>query len=143
MRNRYKSETHMHQAESIFKLKPEGKKFQEIAQIMGMTSSNVQQTYYRECRLRELFFYSPFAEYLPTRLKNAIRRCLGEAAFADPEKFNKPEIISTLRIFPGVGDKSLHLLAEALTEAGYESFDLEKVKEGMFGNKNLPQGLSQ
>ena len=54
---------------------------------------------------------------------------------AYPENLSDPEIIKKLRLFPGVGDKALNDLAESLTEAGYESFDLEPIQQEIFNNK--------
>jgi len=129
MLKQYQSEETRERAETIYRLRQQGHGFESIARQMGLTYSNASQIYRLECQFRGLAFRCPFAEYIPRRMTNAVRKCLGEEMLARPEKLNDSELIRQLRLFPGIGDKSLNSLARALVEAGYESSEVEKLKQ--------------
>ncbi|HMA67011.1 MAG TPA: hypothetical protein VKO20_04260 [Desulfosalsimonadaceae bacterium] len=135
MLQRYKSEKNRELAESIYILRQQGTSYHEIARRMNMKYSNVVNIYRRECQFRELAFAMPFAEYIPPRIKNALRKQFGLNLLADPRNFCKPELLRRLFLFPGVGEKALQSLADALSEAGYEAFSLEEIKKQIYQKK--------
>ncbi len=132
MLHRYKSEENRDLAEAIYKLRQQGASFIDIAGEMEMKYTNVLNIYKRECRFREQAFRTPFIEYISPRIENALKKKLDLEILSDPQKLAQPEIIRTLFLFPGVGEKALNDLADSLTEAGYESFDLDALRESMF-----------
>jgi len=132
MLHRYKSEQNKELAEAIYKSRQQGCTFNAIASQMKMKYTNVLNIYKRECRFRKQAFYTPFIEYISPRIENALKKKLNLGLLAEPQKLAEPEILRTLFLFPGVGEKALNDLADALTEAGYESFDLDAFRERMF-----------
>ena len=127
--HRYNSEDHRRRGEKIYRLRQQGHSLRAISRQLGMNNSHVSQIYANECKLRRLAFCYPIVDYLSARIVKAIRIYLDEEILEDPEKLCDPDIIRTLKAFPAVGEKSMTDLAKGLAEAGYELFDLEKVKE--------------
>ena len=134
--NRYRTKEAKKQAETIFRLRQQGKTYQEIAAQAGLSYQNTVQKYHKECLFREQAFYYPFIEYISARTEKAIRRSMGEELLEQPENLNNPETIGTLFKWPGVNNGVLNDLAEGFTAAGYESFDPEKIIENLFNRKN-------
>lgn len=135
MLHRYKSEQNRDLAEAIYKLRQQGVSFIDIASEMEMKYTNVLNIYKRECQFRKQAFHTPFIEYISPRIENALKKKLDLELLSDPQKLAQADIIRTLYLFPGVGEKALNDLADALSEAGYESFDLDALKESMFKKK--------
>ncbi|MFW6100663.1 MAG: hypothetical protein ACOC90_04700 [Bacteroidota bacterium] len=135
---RYRTEKTRKQAETIYKLRQQGRPYKDIASRTGLTYQNTAQLYRRECLFRKQAFYYPFIEYITTRTEKAIRRSLGDDFLDAPEGLNDPEALRTLFYWPGVSDGVLKDLSEGLVEAGYESFDPEQIKERVFNGKKAP-----
>ncbi|MFP4453906.1 MAG: hypothetical protein ACLFPI_11160 [Desulfobacterales bacterium] len=121
MIHRYRTEAIRKQAETIYKLRQQGRPYKHIVSRTGLTYQNTVQLYRRECLYRQQAFYYPFIEYIAARTEKAIRRSLGETMLANPESLKNPEAINTLLCWPGVGEGVLNDLATGLIEAGYES----------------------
>ncbi|MFO7839074.1 MAG: hypothetical protein R6X08_06225 [Desulfosalsimonadaceae bacterium] len=51
---------------------------------------------------------------------------------ADPRNFSKPKVLRGLFLFPGVGEKALKSLAEALIETGCATFHPGDIKQQVF-----------
>ncbi|MGM0451951.1 MAG: hypothetical protein ACQERN_02145 [Thermodesulfobacteriota bacterium] len=116
----------------IMDLRSQGYGMAEIAETLGTSLPNVHQLYKRECNFRETALAYPFVEYISTRTLSAIRKCLGIEILATPEKLAETDNIRALICWPGVGAKTIHDLAGALEEAGYEAFDPELIYANMF-----------
>lgn len=106
----------------------------EIAHQSGMIYQNARHIYQRECIYREKAFYYPFIEYLSARTEKAIRKSLGEDLLADPEGLSQLENLKKLLCWPGVGRGVLQDLADALNQAGYDSFDPLKTREAILSH---------
>ncbi len=135
MLHRYRSEESRDQAETVYRLRQKGCSYKEICSRLGISYSNATQIYLRECSFRSLAFFFPFIEYAPPRIVSAIRKSLGMEIFADPDKLKRPDILRSIYLFPGVGDKNMETLSEALEEAGYGSFDLNSLKKQLFSKE--------
>ncbi len=118
--------------EEIMDLRSQGYSMAEIAETIGTSLPNVHQLYKRECNFRETVLSYPFVEFISTRTMSAIRKCLGIEVLATPEKLAEDDNIRALICWPGVGSKTVRDLAGALEEAGYETFDPERIYAGMF-----------
>lgn len=116
----------------IMDLRQQGYGMSEIAETLGTSLPNVHQLYKRECNFRETVLAYPFVEYISTRTLSAIRKCLGIEILATPEKLAEADNIRALICWPGVGSKTIHDLADALEEAGYEGFEPDNIYAGMF-----------
>jgi transcriptional regulator len=141
MLHSYNSEETRQRAETIYKLRLHGYSFVQIAKHVGTSYTNASVIFKKECKLRKLAFDGPFVEWLSSRAANAIRRALGEEIFAAPEELRETANVKKLLLFPGVSDGVMIELANALTEAGYEPFDLEEIKATMYGNKRRLRNL--
>ncbi|MGM0453246.1 MAG: hypothetical protein ACQERN_08795 [Thermodesulfobacteriota bacterium] len=139
MLRRYTNEKSKRRAEQIFELRLHGHALPDIAEMMDMTITNVQQTYNRECNFRVKAFDYPFVEFIGSRTLSAIRKCLGEAILATPEQLANPENIRALICWPGVGGKTINDLANGLVNAGYDSFEPDEIYSDMFQNKTVVQ----
>ena len=139
MLRRYTNEKSKRRAEQIFDLRLQGRALPDIAEMMDMTITNVQQTYNRECNFRLKAFDFPFIEYIGSRTLSAVRKCLGEAILAAPERLADPDNVRALICWPGVGAKTINDLASGLVNAGYEGFDPDQIYNDMFQNKAAVQ----
>ena len=142
--DRYRTEKKKKQAENLYLLRQQGLPWREIALQTGMTYQNALQTYQRVCLFREQAFYCPFVEYIAPRTEKAIRKSLGEEMLNKPESLCQLENLKRLVCWPGVGPGVLQDLADALNQAGYDSFDPLKTREAIlshpkrFRRRNTP-----
>jgi len=133
---RYRTEEARKQAETIYRLRQQGKAYKEIASHEGLSYQNTIQKYRKECLFRDRAFYYPFIEYISARAEKAIRKSMGEEMLACPESLNNPEALRNLLFWPGVNNGTLENLANGLTSAGYKSFNPEKIIKNLFNSKN-------
>jgi len=138
---RYQTEENRRLAEKVFMLRLSGLTYQEIASRTGLTLQNARQMEHRERAFRCEAFKYPLLEYIPTRTEKTIRKGLGETILANPEKLSEIENLKTLICLPGVSDVVMKNLADGLAEAGYESFDVEKIKDAIFTTKRKAQSM--
>lgn len=101
----------------------------------------VVQTARNESAYRCRAFEYPFLEYIATRTANGMRKALGESILGEPEKLSGVEQVKALVCWPGMKDKVMRDLAEGLAEAGYESFEPEKMKGAIFITKRQEQRM--
>jgi hypothetical protein len=133
----HQSEQTRRQAETIYKLRSQGKSFAAIAREMGMDYQTVRIIYVQECRLRELSFHYPIVEYISKKILKAASVNFGEEILEDPEKLRAPEVVKKVMLFPGIGNKRLKDFVQGLIEAGYEAIDVEQIKAEMYGKRWL------
>lgn len=100
MMKRYKTEEARKQAETIYRLRQQGKSYQEIAAQAGLSYQNTVQKYRKECLFRKQAFYYPFIEYISARAEKAIRKSMGEEMLACPESLNNREALRSLLFWP-------------------------------------------
>jgi transcriptional regulator len=137
------SEANRKLAKTIFKLRQYGWTYQKIADELGLTLPLIMQFAKRETTYRCKAFKHPFIEYISPRTGKAIKRRLGEDILAEPEKLNGMGQVKAVRIWPGASDGVMKDLAEALEEAGYESFDVEKMKGFIFMTKQKARRMQR
>ena len=128
-------------AETVYRLRQLGWTNQEIAHKTGKKLHHVMQIAQRELNYQCKALKYPFIEYIGPRTEKVIKKCLGESILAEPEKLSEIEKLKTLICLPGVSDGVMRNLAEGLAEAGYESFDVEQIKDAIFTTKRMAQRM--
>lgn len=129
---RYQTDENRKLAEKVFWLRLSGLTYQEIARETGQSLQNARQMEHRERAFRCEAFKYPLIEYIATRTEKAIRRCLGVEMLSKPQKLNAFQNINELIRWPGVSDGILKDLAEGLAEAGFDSFEPDRVRVAIF-----------
>jgi len=129
---RYQTDENRKLAEKVFWLRLSGLTYQEIARETGQSLQNARQMEHRERAFRCEAFKYPLIEYIATRTEKAIRRCLGVEMLSKPQELNAFQNINELIHWPGVSGGILKDFANGLAEAGYDSFEQDKVRAAVF-----------
>lgn len=140
---RYQTDENRKLAETVFFLRLSGLTYQEVARRTGLTLQNARQMEHRERAFRCEAFQYPLIEYIATRTEKIIRRSLGEEMLSKPDELSAFQNISELISWPGVSDGVMKDLADGLAEAGYESFDVEDMKDALFVIRRQAQKMRQ
>ena len=133
--HRFNNETRNELFEKIFNLRLQRHSWAEIAGLLGVKPQHIYPLYRRECSFRKEALAFPFIEYISPATAGKIKRSLGADILSTPEKLADMQNLKTLIFWPGVGAKIMHDLALGLTEAGYASFDYDRIYEGLFKPK--------